>query len=244
METKNLFGILLLLFCTIGMISCDNKDDGSRSFMSTATIIGDSTNGYYCYLDGGGLAISYDQRLAGVERGYFAFNYMEGDWSINADKTWYIDNAHISPFSVYNVIRPISIEEAESKHITDKDSCLIPPLLSLSRAYRGYFDLNTGLSIVNLIDLDKVFAKLNIVYDPAKQTPDTLLLQFCYNQHTPEKWLKTSIDYGSVSCDISSLATLEQWSDSVTIVLEAGDEKEHFTKISRNDFFKPNQKIE
>lgn len=242
MGTKNLFGILLLLFYIISFIGCDKEDDGSRAFMDEATIIGDSINGYYCYFYGGGLAISYDQRLAGIERGYFAFNYMEDDWK-TANNVMYIDNVHVFPYSIYEVIHPISIEEAEAKHITDKDSCLVPSLLSLGYGYRGYFDLNTGLSVVNLINGEKVPAKLNMVYDPAKQTPDTLLLQLCYNLYIPEKWSNTSFDYGSVSCDISSFATLEQWSDSVTIVVEAGDKKKHLTKISKNDFFKPDIKV-
>ena len=117
MKIKNLFGILLLFFCTIGFISCDNEeDDGSRGFMSKATITDNSTNGYYCYLDGGGLVISYDQRLAGIERGYFAFSYMEDDWRTNADSVMYINNAYVSPYSIYDVIHPISIEEAEQTH--------------------------------------------------------------------------------------------------------------------------------
>lgn len=237
MRTKNL---LLLFFCTVGFTSCyNNKDDGSRGFMQEATIMGNPTIGYYCYMDGGGLAISYDQKLAGIERGYFSFHYMEDDWSIGADDLMLINNAHVIPYTVYNVIRPISVAEAESRHITDKDSCLIPPLFSLSRGYRGYFDLNTGVSVTNLTTGEKVFAKQNVVYDPAKQTPDTLRLQFCYNPRIPEKWTKPSFDYSSTSCDISSLATLKQWSDSVTIVVEAGDDKRHLTKISKNDFLKP-----
>ena len=245
MKTKNLYGILLLFFCTVGFISCDNEDDNSRGFMQEATIIGDSINGYYyCYWDGGGFAISHDQELAGIERGYFSFSYLEDDWKTTANNIMYIDNAHVLPYSIYNVIRPISIEEAKNQHITDKDSCLIPASFSLSHGYRGYFDLNTGLSIVNTINVEKVPVKLNMVYDPAKQTPDTLRLQFCYNPRIPDGWSKTSLDYGAVSCDITSFATLEQWSDSVTIVVEVGDQKKHLTKISKKDFFKPDVKIE
>ncbi|MFA6361171.1 MAG: hypothetical protein WCX14_10770, partial [Dysgonamonadaceae bacterium] len=66
----------------------------------------------------------------------------------------------------------------------------------------------------------------------------------CYNPHIPEDWSNTCFDYGKVSCDISSLATLKQWSDSVTIVVEVKDDKKHFTKISKSDFFKPNLKVE
>ncbi len=242
MKTTNLSRILSFLCFIIGFACCNNKDDNSRGFMQEATIIGDSTNGYYCYMDGGGLAISYDRSLEGIERGYFSFNYMEDDWTTAGDII-YINNAHVYPYSIYDVIHPISIEEAESKHITDKDSCLVPPLFSLDYGYRGYFDLNTGLSTVNSANGEKIPAKLNMVYNPAKQTTDTLFLQFCYNPSIPDNLTNTNVDYGSVSCDISSLATLKQWGDSVTIVIEAGDKNRHLTKISKNDFFKPEIKV-
>lgn len=245
MKTKrNLFEIIFFSLSIFCLFSCDKDDDsGFRGFMNTATVVGDSINGYYCYLDRGGLVISYDQRLADVERGYFAFHYMEQDWR-SADNAMYINNASVSPCSIYNVIRPISKEEADSKHIADKDSSVVPQLLSLGYGYRGYFDLNTALSVVNLVNGEKVFAKMDIVYDPAKQTSDTLLLHLSYNLNIPDKWSNTCFDYGSVSCDISSLATKKQWSDSVTIVVKASDKKIHTTKISKNDFLKPNIKLQ
>lgn len=233
---------ILLSFSSLCFLSCSEEDDGFRGFMQNATITGDPINGYYCYLDRGGLVISYDKSLEGIERGYFAFNYIEDDWKI-MDNTRYIDNAHVVPYSIYNVIHPINIEEAESQHITDKDSCSIPQFFGLTYGYRGYIDLHMGLSIVNMINVEKFPIKTNLVYDPAKQTSDTLRLQLCYNPRIPEEWSKTSIDYGSVSCDISSFATLKQWSDSVNIVIETGDEQKHWTKISKIDFLKPDLKI-
>lgn len=244
MKTKrNLLETTLFSLCILCLFSCKQETDfGFRGFMNTATIVGDSVNGYYCYLDGGGLVISYDQRLAGVERGYFSFHYMEEDWK-SAGNVTYIDNASVLPYSIYEVIRPISQEEADSEHLADKDNCAVPRLLSLGRGYRGYFDLNTALSVVNLMDREKVPTKMNLLYDPAKQTPDTLLLQLCYQLDVPDQWTKITFDYGSVSCDFSSLATLKQWSDSVTIVVEAGDEMKHLTKISKKDFIKPDIKV-
>lgn len=240
MQTKNLFGIFLLLFCSVGLISCDKEhDDGLRGFMQEATIVGDSINGYYCYLDGGGLAISKDPWLEGIERGYFAFHYLEENEGVNANQEWYIQPAHVLPYSIYPVVHPISIAEAESKHLTDRDSCQIPSLFSLEYGYRGYFDFNTGLSVTNLANGEKVPIQLNMVYDAEKQTPDTLLLQLCYHPRVPDKWAHPSFDYGRMSCDISSLATLRSWSDSVTLVIDTGDEMKHLTKISKTDFFKP-----
>lgn len=237
--------ILWLFFCSTGFINCDKEeDDGSRAFMQKATITGDSINGYYCYMDGGGLAVSHDRRLEDIERGYFSIQYLEEDWSMTADKEVYIRNAYVLPYSVYDVIRPISLEEAGSRHITDKDSCSVPPLFSIEQGYRGYFDFNTGLSVVNQVNVEKMPVEMNMVYDPAKQTPDTLRLEFCYHPRIPDHWTKTNFDYGSTSCDISSLATLRHWSDSVTIVVETGDGIQHRTKISKKDFLKPERKIE
>lgn len=232
--------ILWLFFCSTGFLSCDNDyDDGSRAFSDVATITGDSINGYFCYLNSGGLAVSHDRWLAGIKRGYFSFHYTEDDWTTTSDQTSYINNAHVFPISIHQVLRPISLEEAESRHITDPDSCSVPELLSIGRGYRGYFIFNTGLSVVNRENVQKVPVRMNFVYDSAKQTPDTLRLQFCYQPRIPDDWTKTSFDYDAASCDISSLATLIQWSDSVTIVVEAGDKMQHQSKIGKKDFLKP-----
>jgi len=234
--------LLLLLIGTIACISCNNnnEDDGYRGFMSKATIVGDSIGGYFCYLNGGGLVTSHSKELEGTERGYFSFNYMEDDWKSSDGNLMYISDAYVRPELTYSVISPINIVKAEGMHITDKDSCTTPPLFILERGFKGYFDFNTGISISNIYDLKEYPAEMHIVYDSAKQTPDTLRLQFYYNQKNPNQWTETHINYGTTSCDISSLATLEQWSDSVTIILEAGDKyDDHRTKISKEDFLKP-----
>lgn len=245
MQVKTILKTLLLLLCTFSFIGCNDKDTdfGYRAFMDKATIVGDSKSGYHCYFDGGGLAISYDVRLAGVERGYFAFHYMEEDWTI-ADNAMYINNVRVSPYDIYDVIQPISIDQAGSKDNVEKDGYVILPISSLSRGYRGYFDLNTALSVVNLANLERIGAKIKIVYDPAKQTSDTLSLQLFNKLNVPDNWSNTTYDYGAVSCDISSLATKKEWCDSVTIVVQTEDEKILTTKISKYDFLKPDVKLE
>lgn len=237
MKGKYLLGLFI---CIIGLVSCDKEEDnGSRAFADAATITGDSINGYFCYLNSGGLVVSHDRWLAGIERGYFSFHYTEDDWMTTADEVKYISNAHVLPITVYEVLRPISLEEAESSQITAPDSCSVPELFSIGRGYRGYFNFNTGISVMNMVTTENVPVQMNMVYEPAKQTPDTLRLQFCYHPRIPDDWTKTSFNYDAASCDISSLANLVQWSDSVTIVVEAGDKKQHWTKINKNDFLKP-----
>lgn len=186
----------------------------------------------------GGLAVSYDRGLSGIERGYFSINYMEDDWRTTADHEAYIDNAHIFPFSIYDVIRPVSIEES-TDYGTVRDCGAIPPLLSVDNGYRGYFDLNTGLFVTNSADGKTKPVEMKMLYDPARLTPDTLLLQFYYRPHIPVYGMNVSFNYGTISCDISSFATLQPWSDSVTFIVETADEKRHFRKISKNDFLKP-----
>lgn len=240
---KNSFlSIITFSICLITYTSCnDYKDDGSRSFMSDATITGDFINGYYCYLDGGGLVISYDQRLKGIERGYFNFSYTEDDWTTSADGTEFINNARVNPWSVYDVIRPIDKDEFEANHITDKEGYQVPSFLTVGYGYRGYFNLHGGIATVNLTNGEKVRATLNLVYDVSEQTPDTLKLQLYCNLNIPVNWSKTTSNYESVSCDISSLATLQSWNDSVTIEIRTSDEKEHYRKISKTDFIKPDK---
>lgn len=248
MRTRDILsalGVLLISVSPFFFISCDdNEDDGSRGFMTVVTIMGDSKNGYYCYQDGGGLAISYDANLDSIERGYVCIYYTENDWTTSADGIQYIDHAHIWAWVVYDVIHPVSKEEAESKHITDNDSLPLPSRLSIGRAYRGYFDLNFAGITVNMDNSKEVHAKVNLVYDPVKQTADTLRLQLYYNPGIPVDWLNTSNSYCSMSCDISSLTSLQQWRDSVTIVINTVDGKEYLTSISKDDFLKPDIKTE
>lgn len=236
---KRFLSILTLSMSLIALTSCNHdNDDNFRAFMSTATITGDSINGYYCYLDVGGIVISYDQALKGIERGYFSFNYTENDWATLPDGSKYINNAHVGAWAVYDVIHPIDKTTFELNHLTDKDKHQIPSLISLSNGFRGYFDLNLGIATLNGVN-DKAPVTIELVYDQALQNPDTLLLQLYYNPNIPENWTNTKTDYGSVSCDISNLATLENWNDSVTIVVKTGDNSKLLRKISKADFIKP-----
>lgn len=234
----------VVLFAIIATyISCDSNDDcGTRGFMSNATIVGNATDGFHCYLDGGGLVISQSQNLENIERGYFSFNYMGNDLKSNEGEM-YIDNAHVYASLIYDVIVPISKKEAEDNQIFDKNNCQVPSLLSVGNGYRGYLNLHGGFTTVNLVNLEESCGELNIIYDSAKQSPDTLQLQLFYNANIPEDWSNIHIEHGNVSCNISSLANLVQWNDSVIIVVEVEDDKKHFAKISKNDFLKPNIKI-
>ena len=236
---RHSIGLFILTLSTVSLVSCkDNVEDGSRAFMCKATVTGNAASGYTCYLDGGGLVLSQDPNLEGVERGYFAFHYMETDWTSSSGIS-YIRNAHVLPQAIFEIVRPTRIDEAENDHDSATDQCQEPPLLSLETGGMGYFDLNTGIRIFNHENGESVPVSMDLMYDPAEQTPDTLRLDLCYRPEVPAQWTNTSVEYGSVSCDISSLADLMPWSDSVTIAVRVAPDKRFMTRISKNGFSKP-----
>jgi hypothetical protein len=243
---KNLLSSIVVLACVLGFAGCTDlmKDDGSRGFADVATIAGNPEDGYYCYLGHGGLAISYSAELADKERGYFSFSYMESDWTTSANGIKYIDNVRVHAIEAYDVIHPLSQEEAAAGHITDKENCAIPRSLTVGYASAGYVDLSAGFATFNDISGESHNGEVNLVYDVAKQEPDTLRLQLCYNPRIPDGWTKTNSSHRTVSCDISSLSSLAQWNDSLTLVIDDGSEKKQLIKMSRNDFQKPGIRIE
>ena len=225
---KNLLSSIIL---TIGMLSCASctdlmKDDGSRGFANVATIVGDAENGFYCYQRHyADLVVSHSKELAGKERGYFNFYYTEDDWTTSTNGMKYIDNAQVYTIEAYETVHPLTQEEADAGHITGNENCTIPQSLSIDYASYGYVDLQAGFSTFNHINGEIHNGEVNLVYDATKQEPDTLRLQLCYNPRIPDGWTKTSHHFRTVSCDISSLSSLQQWSDSLTLVIDDGSKK-------------------
>lgn len=239
---KNLLSSIIMIACMLACASCTDmiEDDGSRAFANVATIVGDAESGFYCYQRHyGGLVISHSQELVGKERGYFTFSYMESDWKTSASGMKYIDNARVCAIEAYDVVHPLTQEEADSRRITDKDNCSVPQSLAVDYASYGYVDLSAGFSTFNQESGKSYNGEVNLVYDVTKQEPDTLRLQLCYNPRVPDGWTKTSSDYRTVSCDISSLASLQEWNDSLTLVIDDGSKEKHLIRMSRNDLSKP-----
>lgn len=244
---KKLHSSIMVLICLLSFASCHMgpEDDGSRGFADVATIVGNAETGYYCYLGHhGGLAISYSTELADKERGYFNFSYMESDWATSASGIKYIDNVHVRAIEAYDVFYPITQEAAESAHITDKERCTVPELLRISRISGGYMDLSAGFATFNHESGKVSNGEVNLVYSLDKQEADTLRLQLCYNPSIPNGWTKTSTNYRTVSCDISALSSLLSWKDSLTLVIEDGSKEKQARKISKNDFQKPEGRIQ
>lgn len=229
--------------CLLCLTSCGDltlKDDNNLGFATIATIVGDAENGFYCYGEAhASFIISYEPRLAGIERGYFDFIYKKEDYKTLPNGKAYIDNAHLYPITLYDIIRPLSQEEAEDKRITDKTYWTALPRLEAHYIEYGYMELGGQLATFNDETGEKQSGEVNVVYDPTQQDADTLRLQVYYHPVVPEGWKKTSTAYNQVSCDLSSLASLREWNDSLTVLIDYGSEKECRFKASKNDFRKP-----
>ncbi len=238
---RNLLSGICILVGMLAYTSCTiMEDDGSRAFANVATIVGDAENGYYCYQRHySGLVISHSEELAGKERGYFNFYYKEDDWTTSANGMEYIDNAHVHTIEAYEVIHPVTRKEADAGHITDKKNCTALHRLAIDYASYGYVDLRAAFSTFNMESGESCDGEVNLVYDAALQEPDTLRLQLCYNPRIPESWTKTDGSNRTVSCDISSLSSLQQWSDSLTLVIDDGSGNKYLIEMSKNDFLKP-----
>ncbi|WP_273164252.1 hypothetical protein [Bacteroides fluxus] len=92
-----LSGIIALVCSMFACTNCmDLEDDGSRAFAD--------------------VAISYSKELAGKERGYFTFSYMESDWTVDANGVQHIDNVSVRAIETYDVVHPLIREEAASGH--------------------------------------------------------------------------------------------------------------------------------
>lgn len=227
--------------CSVLLTSCRENLDLGLGYTITGTIVGDDENGYYLYSDRyPEVAVSYEKGLDKYERAYCSIRFKEENrfFSDRPGEFCLIDNADIEIITPYDVIRPISKTEADERHITDSCSAA-PHFLTGGYASRGYFNFSTAISVLNMDDMSHSHIPADLIYDPARQSPDTLRLELCYRPRIPEGKTACRYEYGTTSCDISGLAGLQEWNDSLCIVIEAGDSLTHRIPISRNDFRKP-----
>lgn len=239
-----------LFVCAFGLVSCHDltiDNGGYLSMMNRGTIVGNDEDGYYLFSDGRNeVAICYGKGLDKYERAYYSLSFKEEN-RFFSDRTpgfTIIDNARVGIVSTYKVIHPISKAEADKRGITHPDSCSVDENFYFSNsygAYCGYFDFSTLATITHDLYTHYEYASIpiDLVYDPARQSPDTLRLELCYRHHVPEGWEKYRYEAGTFSCDISGLANLQEWNDSLCIVVDTGDKQLHYMPISKKGFKKP-----
>ncbi len=240
-----------LCICAFGLASCQNDltfdNGGYIGFMTKGTIVGNDEDGYYLFSYGGNeVAICYGKGLDKYERAYYGLSFKEEN-RFFSDRTpgfTIIDNASVEIETANRIIHPISKTEADKRGITHPDSCSVDENFDLSDSYGagdGYFDFYTLATITHdsYTHYEYASVPIDLVYDPARQSPDTLRLELCYRPHVPEGWEKYRYEGGTLSCDISGLADLQEWNDSLCIVVETGDDELHYLPISKKDFKKP-----
>ena len=207
------FYVWTLCVCAFGLASCHDltiDNGGYLGFMTKGTIVGNDEDGYYLFsYRGDEVAICYGKGLDKYERAYYGLSFKE-----------------------------------ENRGITHPDSCSVDENFDLSDSYGagdGYFDFYTLATITHdsYTHYEYASVPIDLVYDPARQSPDTLRLELCYRPRVPEGWEKYRYEGGTLSCDISGLAGLQEWNDSLCIVVETGDDEFHYLPISKKDFKKP-----
>ena len=240
-----------LCICAFGLASCQNDltfdNGGYIGFMTKGTIVGNDEDGYYLFSYGGNeVAICYGKGLDKYERAYYSLSFKEENrfFSNRTPGFTIIDNASVEIETANRIIHPISKAEADKRGITHPDSCSVDENFDLSDSYGagdGYFDFYTLATISHdsYTHYEYASVPIDLVYDPARQSPDTLRLELCYRPRVPEGWEKYRYEGGTLSCDISGLAGLQEWNDSLCIVVETGDDELHYLPISKKDFKKP-----
>ena len=99
----------------------------------------------------------YGDMLTEKQREVIGFYYNEEDWETSTNGEKFINNAHVVTWSKYEVIHPISQEEANDTNVAE--NCQLPSLLGIGYGYRGYFDLHAGFSTFNSITGEKIQVK-------------------------------------------------------------------------------------
>ena len=192
--------------------------------MTKGTIVGNDEDGYYLFSYGGDeVAICYGKGLDKYERAYYGLSFKEENrfFSNRTPGFTIIDNASVEIETANRIIHPISKAEADKRGITHPDSCSVDENFDLSDSYGagdGYFDFYTLATISHdsYTHYEYASVPIDLVYDPARQSPDTLRLELCYRPRVPEGWEKYRYEGGTLSCDISGLAGLQEWNDSLS----------------------------
>lgn len=241
---KDIFILGISVIIVTLFTSCNSKEiEMPIGFTSSATIVDNSPEGYYCYFKNSeSYLISQDGSLKGIERGCFGFTFDKDEWNKYASVDWTKLNPRINSREIYPIIKPISEKEIIESDILEIGDLSIPKHMSISPDGFGYLDISGNFNIFNNMDAQVSPCKLYIVYNPNLQSSDSLQLQFYCIPDIPNEWHNTSFISSRVACDISSLSHLQEWNDSVTIALNVTEEITLYSKIAKSGFSKPTKR--
>lgn len=238
---KNNFIFCAAMLATLLMTSCNNNEiEMPTGFLENATIVKQSPEIYHCYFDNSeNYFVSNSKVLEGVERGYFSFLLDKDEWKEHSTGDWSNITANVSPINVFPIITPMSKEEAEKKGILASENLQVPKNLGIGSAGHGYLDFWGYFDAINLKDSSKNQGKLFIVFDPKEQSADSLFLNIYFNSNILKESEFSSAPSSINSCDISVLSSLQEWNDSVAVVIRTPKEDKFCKNISKKSFLRP-----
>lgn len=243
-----LFKIFLCAaFAAITLTSCLGDDDTENTYTAYGyyTIVGSQTTGYTLYSDTGGKVIPSSTSVYDVTGGHgfgnhtralFYFNYKPSQ--VSQDQST-ITGADLYDGRYFDELKPLSLAEAETALVNSTDSVFQYQSLVDAWAYRGYLNtvVNGQYSQVNTVS---IMPTVNLVYDPASITDNSITFDIYYNRHTAQD----AAAYGPVnlytSYFLDDLDALIPGSGDVRVILRGKDGATKMLTVSRQNFHKGN----
>ena len=243
-----------VLFCCIAFLplfitSCSDDENApaynTRQVVTRATLLGEY--GYiWGFPDGGDLLSirykTYD--LEGSQRGVYEFYYPEDSQERTIGDIEFSENVRVIPREIYEVIRPVTLAEAEARGITNPDSLSVPEDIDITFA-RGYLDLDLPLKAQGAVTgQGERHASVDLMYDPSTLASDAIRLRLLYRSHVPADWEYVNYRSGTICFDLSALTELPALTVSpVHITIDVGNGELFEFTLSKEQMQKPEEPL-
>lgn len=213
-------------------------------------------SGYTLYVDGGGIVYPTAQSIYDIcgpkgfgqnTRGAFYVNYTEDCIKVSSDGTKYIENAKLTGGLYLPVNRILTLQEADSLHLTSADSTFYINKVDNFWAYRGYLNVmvTSGYTVKNFNRIEPTFT-LTYNTDSIRTHENELYLKLYYNRHSDKTGASSATDQFVESFPLSDLGPMIPGNDSVLVSFEYDVDVDKTRtlsmKVSRTDFSSGNYK--
>lgn len=219
--------VFLVLFSAIAMafvsVSCDTKidDDGNRVASVYGTIYNNAL-----YDDNGIFAKLLDNIYPDNTRGFFYISYNIANVQTDSKGNIVsISNAHASHYSVFVVLKPESVSEAEEKGVD----------ITKLDGYddRLYCEVSGGFLQLSGYDRYENDSLYHVVYDINKQKNDTLRVTLCNTGKAQSRTRQMHVEF-----DLESVNGIYSWNDSLVVCVEPAVGKRVTAKVAKKDLKK------
>ena len=233
---KTLISLCAVLLSAVSLSSCLSDSDESENTYTIGgyyTITGSVADGYKLYSDFGGTIVPTTTSVVSIcgtsgfgsfTRGMFYFTYTLDQ--VSADGST-ITNAELSTGTYMSTSDPMTLAEAESKHLADSATAILD--VAEFWAARGYLNFN----VQGYYGLTEDAPSCAMVYDPASISDDAITVTLYYNAHCTSFYSYSNFYY---SYPLSSLLDLIPGSGNVTITIQTEGCETEQLNVARSEF--------